>query len=386
MFGYIRKDEALKGRIQFSHFKAIQNVQELEKRTEILGSPRASYYPIYVKQWNTEFKTFMDSDFNIAGWKRYPIHRGSATTETIDTGNENVGTTFTPLKSEVVFEGKVRYHNLKKEELGALLSALTFHNTQSCFHNIGMAKSLGYGKIELKIKGIDLTDYLKAFETEVSSTISNWAESEQVTELLTMATEQDNEENSELRYMELKEFATHKSRNKDYLRNYTALDNIKRVKVESLISEEDLKALLARQEEKKKEEKLRQEEKEIELKLREEKEKVDKAFNHELKIVLDELKKDELNLQILQNFIEKYPNYEKIDEIKAKKEQIENAKKANKHKEVDAKAKSAYEALQKKKGNQKQYKKELDKFVKKWSAEKNHKGSEYIEKLLKGLK
>jgi len=60
IFGYIGKDEALKGRVQFSHFKATQNIQELPKRTEILGTPRASYYPIYVKQWSNEFKTFMN--------------------------------------------------------------------------------------------------------------------------------------------------------------------------------------------------------------------------------------------------------------------------------------------------------------------------------------
>jgi len=280
----------------------------------------------------------------------------------------------------------MRYHNLKKAELGALLSALTFHNTQGCFHNIGMAKSLGYGKIELKVNGIELNDALKAFETEVTSSISNWAESEQLKELFTMATEQDNEESSELRYMELKEFATHKSRDKDYLRNYTALDNIKTVTPHSLISEEDLERLKVLQEEKKREEKLCEEQKEIELKLQEEKEKEEKAFNRELTIVNNELEKDEVNLQILQNFIEKYPNYEKIDEIKSKKDEIENSQKANRYKEVNEKADRAYEALQKKKGNQKQYLKEKDKFVKKWSKEKENKGSEYILQLIEKLK
>ena len=155
MFGYIEQDEALKGRVQFSHCKAVQNAVELKKRTEILGTPRASYYPIYVKQYSTDFKTFMHGDFAISGWKRYPVHQGAGVVKTTDTGNENVGTTFSPLKDGVVFSGKLRFHNLRKSELGALLSALTFHNTQECFHNIGMAKSLGYGKIKLKLEGIE---------------------------------------------------------------------------------------------------------------------------------------------------------------------------------------------------------------------------------------
>ncbi|HIP54430.1 MAG TPA: TIGR03986 family CRISPR-associated RAMP protein, partial [Sulfurimonas autotrophica] len=129
MFGYIGKDESLKGRIHFSHFKAIKNEKALEKRTEILGTPRASYYPIYVKQQEGKlFTTFMDSGFSISGWKRYPIHKGANVKETTDTGNDNVGTTFAPLNKGVVFHGKVRYHNLKKSELGALLSTFSFHN------------------------------------------------------------------------------------------------------------------------------------------------------------------------------------------------------------------------------------------------------------------
>jgi len=42
--------------------------------------------------------------------------------------------------------------------------------------------------------------------------------------------------------------------------------------------------------------------------------------------------------------------------------------------------------LQSKKGNQKQYKKELGKFRKKWSSEKNNKKSPYILDKLKDLK
>ncbi len=240
IFGYVNKKEALKGRVQFSHFKAISNVKELNSRTEILGTPRASYYPMYVKQYDGKlFTTFMDN-FSIAGWKRYPIHKGSGTTQTEDTGNTNVGTTFTPLNEGVTFKGKLRYHNLKKAELGAILSALTFHNTQNVFHNTGMAKSLGYGKIEVKLDGIELEKYLKAFEISVSEQIAEWSVSPQLKELLSMATEQNNSGNSKLKYMELKAFASNKTGDKDYLRNYTELNAIEEINLTSLVTDDEL--------------------------------------------------------------------------------------------------------------------------------------------------
>ena len=76
IFGYVEKEtnSALKGRVQFSHFKAVENVRELPARTEILGTPRASYYPMYVKQQGKVYKTYMDANFSIAGRKRYPVH------------------------------------------------------------------------------------------------------------------------------------------------------------------------------------------------------------------------------------------------------------------------------------------------------------------------
>jgi CRISPR-associated protein (TIGR03986 family) len=321
IFGYIGKDKALKGRVQFSHFKANGRLNQLEwqEKIEVLGTPRASYYPMYVKQKDGRlFTTFMDNGFSISGRKRYPIQKGvqSYPLPTTKEGkvNRDVATIFTPLKKEVLFYGKVRYHNLKKAELGALLSALTFHNTQGCFHNIGMAKSLGYGKIELKIDGIEPKEYLKAFETEITASIPNWTKSEQLTELVTMATEQNNSGNSKLHYMELKEFASNKTGDKNYLKNYTALDNIKTTTITSLISKEDLDSLKLLQTQRAKEEREAQEQKA--LKLKEEQEW--------------EIVADSSNIATIEAFIKKYPNSDHIEKAKIKiakiEEDIENLK------------------------------------------------------------
>jgi CRISPR-associated protein (TIGR03986 family) len=367
MFGYVDKKESLKGRVQFSHFKAIDKVQELKERKEVLGTPRASYYPIYVQQKGKLFTTFMD-EFSIAGWKRYPIHKGATTSKTEDTGNDNVGTTFRPLKEGVVFEGKVRYHNLKKAELGALLSALTFHNTKQCFHNIGMAKSLGYGKIELKIDNInDLEKYLKTFELEMNSNIASWAKSEQVKELMTMATEQNNEKNSRLKYMSLENFAKNKTGNKDYLRSYSALENIVTTEINSLISQKDLEEL---------KQVLAQKEKEKQLQIEEEKEH--KRFEEELNKV-----KNSQNIQQLDNFITKYPQYENLDELYSLKQELQSKEQSNKHQKLNGEAKKAWDGIHDPKYI-KSIQKSLQSFIKKW--EKKNKGSEYILELIEKAK
>jgi len=362
IFGYVNKKKALKGRVNFSHFKATKNVQELEQRTEILGTPRASYYPIYVKQNDKLFTTFMD-EFSIAGWKRYPVHKGAKTSKTEDTGNEKVGTTFVPLKEGAVFQGKLRYHNLKKAELGAVLSALTFHNTANCFHNIGMAKALGYGKIKVDILGVDhIEEYLKAFEFEMDINVSNWIESEQLQELLTMATEQNNTNNSILEYMSLPNFGENKTGSKDCLRSYSTLSNINTISVKPLVSQEELEVLKL----------LRQE--------REAQEKADMKLKEEFLIAVNSN-----NLQILQNFKNKYPDYDNISQINTHINEIEILEAESKHAKVNETAQNSWDGMHNPKYKNK-LKKSLQDFVKKWEAKKNNKGSTYVLELVEQAK
>lgn len=371
IFGYVNKKDALKGRVNFSHFRASSNVTSMERRSEVLGTPRASYYPMYVQQHDGNlYKTFMDADFSIAGRKRYPIHKGNATARTEDTGNENIGTTFTPLKEGIVFSGKMRYHNLKKAELGALLSAISFHNTANTFHSIGLAKALGYGKIKITIKGIDdIESYLKEFEMIVSEQVSGWKDSQQLKELLSMAVEQNNAGSSALKYMKLEQFAKAKT-SQEYLKPYTQLADINSVSLKSLVTQEDRTDLERRKE-------LYKQEQERLL----EKQKEKKVFEDVLLKV-----KDSKNIQVLENFIEKYPEYEGNETLKDRLSSLKNDAQENKFEKVDESAKNAYVLLLKKKGNQKQFKKEAEKFIKKWDATKNNKGSTYVLELISKVK
>ena len=112
---------------------------------------------------------------------------------------------------------------------------MTFHDTPNAFHNIGLAKALGYGKIEIKIKNFEYTTYMQEFSKVMSENIQNWANSHELKELLTMAIPQENQGNSKLEYMQLPDFAeTKNDKINGYLKPYSNLDNIALVSLKPL--------------------------------------------------------------------------------------------------------------------------------------------------------
>jgi CRISPR-associated protein (TIGR03986 family) len=248
IFGFVDVDKdkqsALKGRVHFSPAKPINTPVPFDHTIKTtLGSPRASYYPIYIVQTpqNTngnkveKYITYNDKNAQLK-WKRYPV-RNSAT-PIPPTGNDDVDTEFCPLNSEVHFKSFVRFHNLRPVELGALLSAISFHgNENKLFHSIGMAKSMGFGKIKvyytLEANHIEPPEYFMAqFERKMNRFLrEKWVETEQIKELFTMAWDKDTMlRNVELAYMTMSttpdqnQFAKVKEFNL-FLKKYTELTN-----------------------------------------------------------------------------------------------------------------------------------------------------------------
>lgn len=259
IFGYVENNAALKGRVQFGHaFVSNGNPKPLELKTEVLAGPKASYYPNYIEQSPNEkgevtrYSTFMDSSAKIRGWKRYPVYSGDVIKnpppEIKGKVKEDVASKFTPLPASTEFSLDLHYHNLRKEELGALLSAITFHNTKGLYHSIGSAKPLGYGKISLTIEsGISTEqqiEMLKAYEMfmdyALDHTTPSWYKQEQIKELFTMAKPSNDDQ---LEYMKLVEFAANKGQKKDdrkyALRKYSKIAK-EVVETKSLISDKEL--------------------------------------------------------------------------------------------------------------------------------------------------
>jgi CRISPR-associated protein (TIGR03986 family) len=202
IFGYTQADtNPLKGRVQIGHaFADPGTAREGEEVKEVLSSPKASYYPTYIRQQVkdngtvNEYKTFMDEDAEIAGWKRYPVHRQGVKHNPPPNNNEKITTRFRPLQAGAVFRTRLHYHNLRPVELGALLSALSFHQSPDTFHSLGMGKPLGYGKLKLEIGGMEpeqQATYMAEFEAYMTLKLDEaWFRTRQVKELVNMAREQ----------------------------------------------------------------------------------------------------------------------------------------------------------------------------------------------------
>ncbi|MBP5202006.1 TIGR03986 family CRISPR-associated RAMP protein [bacterium] len=186
IFGYVNGNDALRGRVQFSHFISDDAV-EGNTLTTILGSPKPTYYPNYLEQPDEKslsnkivkydgktifkdpnYKTFMDQDARIRGWKRYPSENVLAdyNANGAKEGDKS-STDFTPLQKGATFEGHVRFFNLRPVELGALLWALDFGGNKNCQHKIGMGKPLGFGRISVALTGV--SNLMRGNDSELKS-------------------------------------------------------------------------------------------------------------------------------------------------------------------------------------------------------------------------
>lgn len=221
LFGYTGKETSLKGRVQISHAFMEGEVvdSELIEEKGILGSPKASYYPIYLKQHHSPYKTY-DENEGIAGRKLYRVHTKDTTIPLpLNENNPNVESSFKTIPQGQNFHFRITMHNVKEVELGAVLAALTFNHTTGVYFNIGMAKSFGFGKCEIEENGIKLNGtnekidhYLQVFEKQMSAFTYEynqqlWAQTESITQLVIILGEHDD---SEVHMMDMDEYGDSK--------------------------------------------------------------------------------------------------------------------------------------------------------------------------------
>jgi CRISPR-associated protein (TIGR03986 family) len=235
IFGSINENALLKGRVLFTN--AFTEKAEIggDDISLSLGSPKASYYPFYIRQNGANGETDKYETYNdgkLAGWKRYPVREK---TWKANTGNEKIDTPIRPLGKDTKFDGKIKFHNLREIELGALLSALTFHGTEGCFHQIGQGKPFGFGKVSIKATLIgdragEEIEFMAKFEEALLKKMGNWCSSRSIVELFTMAHEQIVGDGAQFRYMsmntdpELNDFINIKKK-KEFLQPYSILRN-----------------------------------------------------------------------------------------------------------------------------------------------------------------
>jgi len=255
IFGCVEDDQITKGRVQFSNCFQVNDVTTLPLRYLTLNGPKASYYPIYIRQGKNDYMTYNDG--NLAGWKRYILRDGVYGAKTEENCNKKIDSKVFPLDKGCIFRGRVNYHNLRPAELGALLSALTFHGTPGCYHQLGQAKPYGYGRVSISVEGIPeekLKDYLLEFERVMKSWEPDWRTyGNVIPELLAISKTVVKADDPDFKYMVLStdsrinEFADEKKlKPRHYLKS---LSSLKRVSVNIGIDDSELEKQQQRKEE-----------------------------------------------------------------------------------------------------------------------------------------
>lgn len=278
IFGHTCDGDALKGRVMIGHAISKNAVPQANHEERVLGSPKPSFYPAYLKQPenidqnNVHYKTYLNSDTQLKGFKKYPVH--NTIKPNTSTDNENIASSFTPIQSGATFYSKIRYHNLRKVELGALISAITFHNCQNSFHNIGSAKPYGFGKINVEIQNssINITELLAQFEYEMnlhtqSKFKVNWLQTKCITELMSLTQIATNNVNNNLIYPKLEDLNTTNNQRRNQFNNVKK-DNLNLKCFSELNGSADVASLLSNDNSKKiQEERKKHEQKVNEAKL-----------------------------------------------------------------------------------------------------------------------
>lgn len=253
IFGWIGNENSAKGRVQICNALMTNTISEneLEEIVGVLGVPKASFYPLYLKQSAPGYQTYESDDACIAGRKRYRIHDGDSVTDLPKgNGNGNVTSILKFLPRNCKFKMRINVHNLRKVEIGALLSAITFHKTSGVFHNIGSAKGFGYGKLKwanLELHGLNSDKeehYLKAFEMEMNADLGEeWRQTEEVRTLMAIMSRHDD---ACLRMMEMDKNKSPNKKNEYayYSRNANFSKLEEKLKSAcSFVSEEDRKLI-----------------------------------------------------------------------------------------------------------------------------------------------
>ncbi len=212
IFGFTDEDkghESFRGRAWFSPAFAEGAPREEPMEPTILNSPKPSYYPNYIEQEQKppgqlkggQYCTLMDKNCRIRGFKRYPA-RPQAQVQPLtrdQQDNKAVQTRLYPLSKGVRFTDRLAFHNLKPEELGALVWALTWGGNDKLRHSIGMGKPFGFGQVRARIEKAEIRpnnpgaqppeadECRRRFETMMQNWKENWKTSPQLQNLLAMA-------------------------------------------------------------------------------------------------------------------------------------------------------------------------------------------------------
>jgi len=163
-------DDALRARVSVE-MAIVEDGPKAEAQPDtILNGPKPSYFPNYIEQKvdpnrnprqlaGDQYATYMSTRTapkpRLRGRKRYPLRpldqTGVQDLHPDQRNNKKVQVSLNTLSEGTRFRGRLVFHNLKREELGALVWALTLGGDEALRHSLGMGKPFGFGQIRVKL-------------------------------------------------------------------------------------------------------------------------------------------------------------------------------------------------------------------------------------------
>ena len=138
-----KENLSYRSRVAFEDFRA--NSKKTRTVHRILAGPKPTSFPDYLENG----KHYNDNDFRLRGIKQYWLHE----VNNVVSDKENVASTLTTLPVGTRFSGRIRFHNLHRDELGLLLWCLRLD--EGCYQTVGMGKPYGFGRMSVTLDSVE---------------------------------------------------------------------------------------------------------------------------------------------------------------------------------------------------------------------------------------
>lgn len=234
---------ALRGRISVGMGRLATSARDMAPITAVFGAPKPSFYPYYLRHgrgssfdgrpkevqvkgrkkyiWTTYMSggatAHMTGEATARGWKRYVTRAAPRLKPFLPkTVKDEHKSVFRPIEPGASFTAKIRVHNLRPMELGALLWALDFGGDTQAWHTLGRGRPLGLGGVQIEVTDHalrsvmpgqspgsldDLRDAFTGFMQ--AETQGDWAQSRTIFELVQCARPVDAETSKRVDYPRL---------------------------------------------------------------------------------------------------------------------------------------------------------------------------------------
>ena len=176
IFGYARgrgkntstteNNIARKTRVSFADAVQVGKAKAIPARYLTLSEPRPTDIFNYLDQTNG-LSSYNSRQFQLRGAKQYWLHHPEGVNPGKKEGEQNakLDSVLHPLDEGCIFQGKIRFRNLKGYELGLLLWSIRLE--KDSWMNLGKGKAYGYGAMALKNLSAINIDYRQAYSIPI---------------------------------------------------------------------------------------------------------------------------------------------------------------------------------------------------------------------------